>query len=249
MADEPNVEQPTTTPPVDNDEPADEADTQDSVNQEPLPGEQSGDEAVGGSGAQQRIRKLSADKRTLLEERNYWREVATRYATGDATKVAAQPVPAPNNPAAYPADEVERAYRTLKDRGMVTQDDLLRLEWDRQHDKNEARFNASSSNLPHYDRHEVEAHARSMGISDPTAAYHDLYFDEMLDASRRRAPRSQSMPATQKPSKPAEEARETLDLEGFRRKLNSPEGRKFYEDLLKDPRKFDEVMQALSATE
>jgi hypothetical protein len=57
------------------------------------------------------------------------------------------------------------------------------------------------------------------------------------------------MPATQKPSKPAEEARETLDLEGFRRKLNSPEGRKFYEDLLKDPRKFDEVMQALSATE
>lgn len=217
---------------------------------------QSDSDDSGNSGAEARIRRLSSDKKKLSQEASYWKEVAQRYAQTDAQRVsqypATQPSAQPDTPPAYANDEVERAYRTLKDRGMVTKEELdqylVRIEWDRKHDRNEAEV-GSRKGLPAYDREEVERHARERGISDPMAAYRDLYFDEILDATKRGGRPTSKPVTTAKPSKPAGDDRQPLDLEGFRAKLNGPKGREFYEKLMKNPQEFDRVMQTLSGSE
>jgi len=246
MADKPNVdEQTTSTSPVENNAPVDTS-ASDSAHEGSQP-QDDDSEATDGGGAQTRIRKLSRDKKTLIDERNYWRDVATRYAQTDAR--VAQSTQIPETPS-YPNEEVERAFRTLKDRGMVTKEELenslLRVQWDREHDRNENEVNKRGTGLPAYDRFEVEEYARKKGISDPMTAYRDLYFDEILDATRKGniAPRNQV--PSQKPTKPTAPTQEPIDVEALRAKLNGPDGRAYYEELAKDPRKFDEVLQALS---
>jgi len=217
---------------------------------------QSDPEETGSSGAESRIRKLSADKKKLGQEATYWKEVAERYAKTDSQRVTT-PAPQTTPPTdqsvpAYQNEEVERAYRTLKERGMVTKEELegylTRMEWDRKHDRNVVEI-SSRKGLPAYDRNEVESHAREKGISDPMAAYRDLYFDEILDASKRGGTKPKSTkPTTQKPSKPAGDTRQPMDLDSFREKLNGPKGREFYEKLSQNPQEFDEVMKALSGS-
>lgn len=246
MADKPNVdEQTTSTSPVENNAPVD-TNAPNGVGGSQPQGD--GSEATdGGEVPNNRIRKLSADKKSLIEERNYWRDVATRYATSDASAVTSTQIP---QNASYPNEEVERAFRTLKDRGMVTKEELenslLRVQWDREHDRNEVEINKRGTGLPAYDRYEVEEYARKKGINDPMAAYRDLYFDEILDATRRGSITPRNQVPSQKPTKPTAPTQEPIDVEALRAKLNGPDGRAYYEELAKDPRKFDEVLQALS---
>jgi hypothetical protein len=214
-----------------------------------------GDDESVGKGAESRIRKLSADKRRALQEAEYWKAVAQKQAQQDAQFAnqrmpqhpSSQPVPSQDQ---YSNDEVDRAFRTLKDRGMVTKEELesylLRVEWDRQHDRNESEVARMGKDMPAYDRQEVEEHARRKGISDPMAAYRDLYWDEILDQrNRSSSPSSKKIP-TSKPSKPSgDTGKQPLDLEEFRRKLTGPKGREFYEELRKNPEQFDEVLKSM----
>ena len=95
----------------------------------------------------------------------------------------------------------------------------------------------------------MERHAREKGISDPMAAYRDLYFDEIIDANKRGGSTPESKKVTSaKPSKPAGDSRQPIDLDSFREKLNGPKGREFYEKLLANPQEFDEVLKALSSS-
>lgn len=195
------------------------------------------------SAAQKRIQRLAADKRRLATEAAHWKSIASRLAQVDdaATRTANQVSPA------YPENEVEQAFSTLKGRGMVTRDELqdlvTRIEWDRQHDKNEAEVNRTGSNMPKYDRQEVESYARERGIPDPMAAYRDMYFDEIVDSARRGKPRAASV-ATARPSRPDDVSREPMTLDIFRDNLRKG-GREYYEQLAKDPEKFDELLQQL----
>lgn len=210
-----------------------------------------------------RVRRLSADKKRLSQEADYWKAVAQRYANADAQYVRQYGQPSPqgsqqpaSQPPAQPGfaeNEVDVAVRTLKDRGMVTRDELdqvlTRIEWDRLHDRNEGQINRRGSNLPNYDRAEVEEHARRKKIPDPMAAYRDLYFDEILDATKRGDKTPSQSPATTKPSKPAAtgaDRGEPMDIAEFRSKLAGPEGQKFYDKLMSNPKEFDRVMKSLS---
>lgn len=221
------------------------------------------DNAVGGSqpqsneeqsdgGAERRIRDLSRKLKSTNEQLEEMRELVSSYnRQNQATNLPPRPS-AYDQRSQYPNDEVERAFSTLKQRGMVTKEELeetlVRLEWDRQHDRNEADINRRGSNLPAYDRKEIEEHARRKGISDPMAAYRDLYWDEMMDATRRSSSKSSSN-VTERPRKAsADTSKQPLTVEDFRKKLQGPDGRKFYEELAKDPAKLDEMLQAVSST-
>jgi hypothetical protein len=198
---------------------------------------------------QRRLRRQSEKIKKMAEERDYWRGVAARRAQSDANQVA-QPRQQPmTNTPGYSQDEVDRAFDTLKDRGMVTREELneimLRVQWDRQHDNNADLV--KSQGLPEYDRDEVEEYARERGISDPMAAYRDMYFDEILDAARKTKGGSRTQQVTtERPSKPSTSAREPLSLDSFREKLAGDEGRKYYDELISDPKKFDALLAELS---
>lgn len=252
MADlQPNADDAATTPPVVDDNPGTDAPDGDAVaGSQPQPS--SDDEPEEESAAQRRIRSLSNKVRSTAEERDYWRAMATRQARLDAEAVAQPPAAATaaqvGNTPTYSTDEVDRAFRTLKDRGMVTREELneilLRQQWDKAHDANER--SVREQGLPDYDRDEVEAYARQRGISDPMAAYRDMYFDEILDAARRRSGVRGTKPIGAKPSKPSSTAREPMTIESFREKLASSEGKEYYEKLISDPAKFDELLKQLS---
>lgn len=225
----------------------------DSADDEAVEGSQpqSEEDDAAGSSTQTRIRRLSADKKAALEEAEYWKQRALQQARDDeayANSFAQNQNVYSGQAPAYQSDEVERAYSTLKNRGMVTKDDLVqvvtRIQWDRMHDKNETDVNRRGSKLPHYDRDEVEAHARKKNIPDPLAAYRDLYFDEIMDSQRRS---STNAVTSQKPSKPNQESSQPLDVDSFREKLSGPDGRKFYEELTReDPEKLDEILRQLN---
>ena len=263
MADEPTVDdQNTAVSPTEVNSPDDAGEGIAVEGSQPQPDQQ---ESVGsGSDAtNQRIRRLSADKRKALQQADYWRDVARRYAQADAS--ATQQAPAGQQPKQgqysvqqpqpYPDQEVEQAFSTLRQRGMVTRDELdevmLRIDWDRTHDRNEAEINRRGSNLPRYDRAEVEAHARRKDLADPMAAYRDLYFDEILDSAKRgdyRGTPSKRV-STAKPTRASDTDREPLTLDSFKGKLRGKEGREYYEKLLQDPDQFDDVIRQLSEQE
>jgi hypothetical protein len=205
-----------------------------------------------GSAAQSRIRKLSATVKQAAQEASYWRDVARRYAEADRNAIASGTTApanrAPQNAPGYQTEEVQRAFSTLKAEGMATQDDLkealLRVQWDRQHDRNENDINKRGSNMPHYDREEVEQYARSRSIPDPMVAYRELYFDEIVDAARRGDVKPQgSRITTQKPTKAPDVSREPMSVESFRSKLAGPEGKAFYDKLMQNPAEFDRLMR------
>jgi len=248
MADLPKVEDQTT--------PAPSAETE---NQENTPG---GDQAVEGSqpqapqeespaesGFERRLKRQSEKIRNMSEELEHWKGIASRLATADQKSLGGQQPPPQTTQ--YPTQEVEQAISTLKQHGVVTKDELnevvTRMRWDQLHRSNETEV-ASHPGWPKYDRDEVEEYARSRGNSDPLAAYKDLYFDEILDSTKRGGvlPRSKNKVITERPSKPIDNAREPLTLEGFRSRLNGPEGQKFYEELAKDPAKFDSILKQLA---
>lgn len=264
MADKPNADERTASnSPLETEVPG-EVDTGESENQESQPDTGVETEADGGA-AQRRIQKLAREKKLLSQkiadaekEKAYWRDVASRYAATDANFAQGKPQPTQQPPATpYPDDEVEKAVRTLKERGMVTKDELenilearmLRVEWDRVHDRLEDKYNRRNANMPHYDRNEVEEYARSRGISDPEIAYRDLYFDEIMDMARKGQSPGKPSITTQKPSKPTTEAREPMTLESFRAKLRSPEGRAYYEKLAKNPEQLNELLNQLTGSE
>jgi hypothetical protein len=240
MADMPKVEETTT--------PAPSAETE---NQETTPGEDIAvegsqpqspqEESPAESGYDKRLRRQSEKIKRMGEELDHWKNIASRFAQTDARAVQ---TPSPQ----YPRAEVDQAISTLKQAGMVTKDELndvlTRLHWDQLHTRNESQVN-SNSNLPKYNRDEVEEYARDKGISDPMAAYRDMYFDEIVDSMKRNAPRSKSM-TTERPSKPNNVSREPLTLDSFREKLQGPDGAKFYEELAKDPAKFDHILKQLA---
>jgi len=197
------------------------------------------------SAAQRRIQRLASDKKRLSVELDHWKSIASRMAQVDEAATRTQN--SYGTSPAYPEDDVDKAFSTLKGRGMVTKDELnelvLRIEWDRQHDKNETEVNRTGSNMPRYDRQEVEAYARERGISDPMAAYRDMYFDEIVDSAKRGKTRGSV--STAKPSRPDDVNREPVTLENFRENLRKG-GREYYEQLAKDPEKFDELLQQLA---
>lgn len=208
------------------------------------------------SGFKRRLDRQSEKIRKLSEELEVWKSRASRLAETDARYFGGQPTGAlptpPQNANQYPQQEVEQAISTLKEHGMVTKEELneviTRMRWDALHRANEEEVNRNP-NLPKYNRDEVEEYAREKGISDPMAAYRDMYFDDILDSMKRtgNAPRSKKTSvATERPSKPVDNAREPLTLEGFREKLNGPDGQKFYEELAKDPAKFDSILKQLA---
>ena len=236
------------TPPVDEENAGNDLTSDDAVEGSQLQS-QSDDAPEESEAVQRRIRKQSEKIKRMAEERDYWRGVAARQAKLDASAVA-QPsnTNQMTNTPGYSQDEVDRAFDTLKDKGMVTREELneimLRTQWDRQHDKNQAVV--KQQGLPEYDRDEVEEYAREHGLSDPMAAYRDMYFDEILDAARRGKPATSQRVTSAKPSKPTNTSREPMTIDSFREKLASDDGKKYYEELVSDPKKFDALLQELS---
>ena len=235
------------TPPVDEENAGNDLTSDDAVEGSQLQS-QSDDAPEESEAVQRRIRNQSAKIRRMAEERDYWRNVAAQQARTDAAAVAQPTQQRMGNTPGYSQDEVDRAFDTLKDKGMVTREELneilLRTQWDRQHDKNQATV--KSQGLPEYDRDEVEEYARENGLSDPMAAYRDMYFDEILDAARRGKPATSQKVTTARPSKPATSTREPMTIESFREKLASDDGKEYYEELVSDPKKFDALLQELS---
>ena len=206
-----------------------------------------GQEPGGQGGAEARIKKLAADKKKLAQEAEHWKNIAARFAQMD-DQATRQPPAQPNqNQNQYGGDEVERAYRTLAQRGMATTEDLermaVRLKWDRVHDQNENRYNRQGSKYPEYVREDVEEYARNHNIGDPTAAYQNMYFDEILDAVKSET-RGRPANTSEHPTKPSNTQKEPLTLEAFREKLSTDRG--FYDELSKDPAKFDALMSELA---
>lgn len=257
MATQPNVdEKTTTTPPVEDISPEDSHESGEDVNEGSQP-QPNGDETDGG-GLNTRIRKLSADKKRLAQEVEYYKRIALSKAQEDEARtrnIAPNPAPQPAPIGGYPQDEVQRAVQTLKSQGFVTEEVLQRFaenltsqfntraEWDRQHSKNEADINRSKGNLPHYDRDEVEQYAREHGLASPLAAYRDMYFDEIVDSYKRTSPKSSGV-TSNRPSKPDNTSKEPLNLESFREKFLTD--RKFQDELRNNPGKFDEIMKELA---
>jgi hypothetical protein len=202
-----------------------------------------------------RYRKLSADKKRLaLENAELKRRLdlaqSERLAQARLDEMKTRKVATP-----YQEQEVETAFRTLKDRGMMTREEgeamfnelQKRVNWDFKHRDNERDINRRGSNLPHYERDEVEAYANEHGLSDPLAAYRDMYFDEITDALKKSVPRSTSKVATMRPSRPVDQAKEGLTLESLKEKLAGPDGRAYYEQMTReDPHKLDELIKSLS---
>ena len=256
MADMPNADenlQPAS--PVGNESPGETPDS-DSVNEDSQPQGVTGDETEGGE-AQRRIRKLAADKKKLSQELEYYKRVALSTAQNDELNTRnTAPTPQPSNTGGFAQDEVQRAVATLKSQGFVTEEVLnkfannlksqfdVRSEWDKQHAKNESELNRKSSNLPHYDREEVEEYARENNIASPTAAYRDMYFDEIVDSYKRSGTKP-SGKGTVKPSKPNDSSKEALTADSFRDKFLND--RKFQDELRNNPGKFDEIMRQLSS--
>jgi hypothetical protein len=202
-----------------------------------------------------RYRRLSADKKRLaLENADLKRRIdlieSNRLAQARIDEMRTRNAPTP-----YQEQEVETAFRTLKDRGMMTRAEgeamfgelQTRINWDLKHRDNEQDINRRNSNLPHYDRDEVEGYAREHGLSDPLAAYRDMYFDEITDALKKSGPRSSSKTTSMRPSRPQDQAKEGLTLESLKEKLAGPDGRAFYEKMTRDdPHKLDELINSLS---
>lgn len=252
MADLPNVdEKTTTTPPVETN--TEEQGASESVSPD---GRTEGEvfsetEEVERSN---RYRKLANDKKALAIENarlkqnlGVYQSLLTQQAQADLVKTRNVPTP-------YPEQEVETAFRTLKDRGMMTREEgeamfneiQTRINWDFKHRDNERDINRKSSHLPHYDRDEVEEYAREHGLSDPLAAYRDMYFDEITDALKKTSPKSSSV-GSMRPSKPTDSSKEGMTIESLKQKLAGPDGRAYYEKLTRDdPHALDTLIQSLS---
>lgn len=199
--------------------------------------------------AEARYKHLAEMKNKYKEDAEHWKNIAARLAQVDEQATRTNPSSQSNN---FPNEEVERAYSVLRERGVATQEDLerlqLRLKWDRLHSANEERYNQEGSRYPKYVPEEIEEYARQKGISDPTAAYRDMYFDEILDAARSSG---KSRPASTqngvKPTRPTNNSKEPLTLEDFRAKLAGPGGQEYYDKLAKNPAKFNALVQELSS--
>jgi hypothetical protein len=205
----------------------------------------------GGQGAGKRISQLRKERNKLKEEADHWKNIAAKFADIDRqTVTATNPIIQPTQPA-YQNEEVERAFNVLRQRGVATLGDLdeikrqaeLRSKWDKAHFENAQRYNSPGSRFPKYDAEEVEQYGREHGLADPNAAYRDMYFDEIVDAIKSE---TRGRPAkgltTEKPTKATDTSREPLTLDNFRAKLAGPDGNAFYEELAKNPAKFDSLM-------
>lgn len=219
----------------------------------PAEPEREGDDTVpGGQGAEKRIASLVRAKNKLKTEADHWKNIASKLATvASDNREVANPITQPTTAQTYPNEEVERAYSALRQRGVATMDDLaeirrqadLRSKWDKAHFENAQAFNAPGSRYPKYDPEEVEQYGREHSIADPRAAYREMYFDEIVDVIKSE---TRGRPAkgvtTEKPTRSTEAGKEPLTLENFRAKLSGPDGHAFYDELAKNPAKFDSLM-------
>lgn len=184
--------------------------------------------------------------RTIIQERNEARNQLTRQAQQDDQKL--QPPAGNQGYAPTGEDDVQRAVDTLKQRGMVTRDELDNLYWTiqgtREHEKLESEYDGSEGK-PKYVREEVEDYASRKGMGNNyRAAFRDMYFDELADARRTR---TKKRVYSEKPRASTSGSRqEPLTLESFRKKLASPKGREYYEKLRQNPEELNKLLQSFN---
>lgn len=147
----------------------------------------------------------------------------------------------PTETAISPAESAEtRAAAFLKKLGFVPKEEVseqikeqveglesrLILDAERQR---LAKLHGGDDGLPTYDHDKVMQHARATGIYNPEAAYNDLYKKEIINKAVKDA---QATPGTfvEKPSAPTSTDTQQFDRAALARILNSPEGRKWYEN-------------------
>ena len=185
----------------------------------------------------------------ILRDLNEYKSKVTQQAQQDsgwAERQYQQPV----QQTTTAPDEVERAYKTLQDKGMATRDDLYALvgqiRTERDHERLAEKYDGSDG-LPRYDRMEVEDYMnRSNMRGNPEAAFRDMYFDEFVDSGKKQMKRKPAY-TTEKPTASSQTARnEPMTLESFRQELQSPAGREKYAKLMQNPQKFDALIAQLT---
>lgn len=227
---EDKVQESAETPEDSSPEETPEVESVNEVSQAPQP---TGEENALGSKAQSRIRKLIQEKKELEAK-------LARQAEADNQAVSSPQPPAPSN-------EVVEAARRLRTEGnMASQDDLnqllARIELNRQHDSLSNKYSGDGS-LPKYDKSEVEDHMRRKNIGDPEAAFQNLYWDELQDASRKSRSKGKSL--SEKPT--AAKREEPISAHSLQKKLAGPDGRAYYEKLRQNPEKFDALLKDLTS--
>ena len=223
--DKPETENPT-TPPVEPITPENEI-VPPSVPEEPRPQvetpsseEEAAWTSLSGS-TQDRIRQLIKERKEAMDQ-------LTRQAELDNRTTIETPAPQSTQ---ENTEQIREAVKKLREVGNVaTLDDIqslvTRLETDRIHDTLEKEYSGEGGK-PKYVREEVEDYARRRNIWDLRAAYRDMYFDELTDASRAQGKRTVY---TEKPTATATRE-QPLTMASFREKLAGPGGREYYEKL------------------
>ena len=187
-------------------------------------------------GTQDRIKQL-------LRERDEWKQKAAAQAENDLRTVS-------NNVSTQDGDdEVQKAVQKLSPY-MPTKADvkeeisniMQQFRAERLHDKLEEKYNGDDG-LPKYDRQEVWDFAVKNGFGNLEMAYKSMYFDEFVDAAKRKRGTSTSI-MSEKPT--ASQPKETLTMDSLRKKLAGPDGRKVYDKLMKNPAQFDALMKQLA---
>lgn len=189
---------------------------------------------------QTRIRRLIRERDEALSRLN--KQAQADLQSVPQTQPVSEPAPA----------ELQEAVQKLDQHGMATKDyvektvndRVSRIETDRKHGDLEQKYTGTDG-LPKYDRDEVEDYARKNSIWNLEAAFHDMYFDEFVDAGKRSTRKSNKV-VTEKPRAAMVGSRQQpMTLDELKKKLSGPDGMKFYEKMQKSG-KLDAVIQTLT---
>ena len=171
--------------------------------------------------------------RTLLDERNELRAKVQTIET--QVPYAETPAPATTQTQEVMTPEQQQAVENLRKFGILTTQDLQKVEdkmtLDNEYTRLETRYSGDDGK-PVFDRSEVERHMRDTGIYNPEKAYEDLYRDELFDwRSNQKSHRSETPRQTysERPSASTVSKTEPLTVDGLRQRLAQPDGREWWD--------------------
>lgn len=194
--------------------------------------EDSSEDAPRKRSAEARINELVGEIKELREK------LESREEEEVETKVPA-PVTTTTSTPNQLSPEAEKAIGILKERGFVTQDQIEakieelknRQVLDSEHVRLESKYSGSDGR-PVYDKGKIETFMRKRGIYDPEAAYKIMNEDELLDWRLKQS--EGVIKKDLKVEKGGSTAgnvidRNTITSEMIAEKMQTPEGRAWYE--------------------